>query len=80
MQDLLVKWLLRVVTEFKNGIGGEGAGGGLEKKKEWHRISFVALEGRVGFQNTFGLGRSLGGGHENSLQYFCLEIPMDRRA
>ena len=26
-----------------------------------------------------GLGRSLGGGHGNSLQYFCLENPMDRR-
>ena len=25
-----------------------------------------------------GLGRSLGGGHGNSLQYSCLENPMDR--
>ena len=25
-----------------------------------------------------GLGRSPGGGHGNSLQYFCLENPMDR--
>ena len=26
------------------------------------------------------LGRSPGGGHGNSLQYSCLENPMDRRA
>ena len=26
------------------------------------------------------LGRSLGGGHGNSLQYFCLENPMDEEA
>ena len=25
-----------------------------------------------------GLGRSLGGGHSNPLQYSCLENPMDR--
>ena len=28
--------------------------------------------------STPGLGRSLGGGHGNSLQYSCLENPMDR--
>ena len=27
-----------------------------------------------------GWGRSLGGGHGNPLQYFCLENPMDRGA
>ena len=27
-----------------------------------------------------GLGRFLGGGHGNPLQYSCLENPMDRRA
>ena len=27
-----------------------------------------------------GLGRSLGGGHGNPLQYYFLENPMDRRA
>ena len=27
-----------------------------------------------------GLGRSLGGGHGNPLQYSCLENPKDRRA
>ena len=27
-----------------------------------------------------GLGRSLGGGHGNPLQYSCLENPMDRGA
>ena len=27
-----------------------------------------------------GLGRSLGGGHGNALQYSCLENYMDRRA
>ena len=27
-----------------------------------------------------GLGRSPGGGHSNSLQYSCLENPMDRGA
>ena len=27
-----------------------------------------------------GLGRSPGGGHSNSLQYSCLENPMDREA
>jgi len=27
-----------------------------------------------------GLGRSLGGGHDNPLQYSCLESPMDREA
>ena len=27
-----------------------------------------------------GLGRSPGGGHDNPLQYFCLENPMDREA
>ena len=41
MQDLLVKWLLRVVTEFKNGIGGEGAGGGLEKKNKKNGTEFL---------------------------------------
>ena len=25
-----------------------------------------------------GLGRSLGGGHGNLLQYFCLDNPMDK--
>jgi len=30
--------------------------------------------------STPGLGRSLGGGHGNSLQYFCLENPIDRGA
>ena len=27
-----------------------------------------------------GLGRSPGGGHGNTLQYFCLQNPMDRGA
>ena len=27
-----------------------------------------------------GLGRSAGGGHDNPLQYSCLENPMDRGA
>ena len=27
-----------------------------------------------------GLGRLLGGGHDNPLQYSCLENPMNRRA
>ena len=27
-----------------------------------------------------GLGRSTGGGHDNPLQYSCLENPMDREA
>ena len=27
-----------------------------------------------------GLGRSPGGGHDNTLQYSCLENPMDREA
>ena len=27
-----------------------------------------------------GLGISPGGGHGNTLQYYCLENPMDRRA
>ena len=27
-----------------------------------------------------GLGRSPGGGHDNPLQYFCLENPMDKGA
>ena len=27
-----------------------------------------------------GLGRSPGGGHDNPLQYSCLENPMDREA
>ena len=27
-----------------------------------------------------GSGRSLGGGHDNQLQYSCLENPMDRGA
>ena len=27
-----------------------------------------------------GLGRSPGGGHDNSLQYLCLKNPMDRGA
>ena len=27
-----------------------------------------------------GLGRSLGGGHSNPVQYSCLENPMDRGA
>ena len=30
--------------------------------------------------STPGLGRSPGGGHGNSLQYHCLENPMDRGA
>ena len=30
--------------------------------------------------STPGLGRSPGGGHENPLQYSCLEHPMDRGA
>ena len=27
-----------------------------------------------------GAGRSLGGGHDNPLRYYCLENPMDRGA
>ena len=34
--------------------------------------------GTVG--SILGLGRSLGGGHGNQLQYSCLENPMDRGA
>ena len=34
--------------------------------------------GHVG--SILGLGRSLGGGHGNRLQYSCLENPMDRGA
>ena len=30
--------------------------------------------------SVLGLGRSPGGGHGNSLQYSCLENPMDRGA
>ena len=30
--------------------------------------------------SILGLGRSLGGGHGNQLQYSCLENPMDRGA
>ena len=30
--------------------------------------------------SILGLGRSPGGGHGNSLQYFCLENPIDRGA
>ena len=30
--------------------------------------------------STPGLGRSLGGGHDNPLQYSCLENPMHRGA
>ena len=30
--------------------------------------------------STPGLGKSLGGGHGNPLQYSCLENPMDRGA
>ena len=29
--------------------------------------------------SILGLGRPPGGGHDNSLQYSCLENPMDRR-
>ena len=32
--------------------------------------------GDIGF--ILGLGRSLGGGHGNPLQYSCLDNPMDR--
>ena len=30
--------------------------------------------------SILGLGRSLGGGHSNPVQYSCLENPMDRGA
>ena len=30
--------------------------------------------------SILGSGRSLGGGHDNPLQYSCLENPMDRGA
>ena len=30
--------------------------------------------------SILGLGRSLGGGHGNPLEYSCLENPMDRGA
>ena len=42
------------------------------------------LPAMQGMQETMssvpGLGRSLGGGHVNPLQYSCLENPMDRGA
>ena len=40
-----------------------------------------AIAGNAGDVSSIpGLGRSLGGGNDNPLQYFCLENPMDRGA
>ena len=40
-------------------------------------FAFIALDtGDVG--SVPGLGRCPGGGHGNSLRYFCLENPVDR--
>ena len=57
MQDLLVKWLLRVVTEFKNGIGGEGAGGGLEKKNRMAQNFFCSSWRQSGLLEYLWLGK-----------------------
>ena len=44
----------------------------------------IHLPMQVGLRDVWvgipGSGRSLGGGHGNPLQYFCLENPMDREA
>ena len=36
-----MKWLLRVVTEFKNGIGREGAGEGLKNNNRKNGTEFL---------------------------------------
>ena len=42
---------------------------------------FVCNAGDAGEASSIpGLGRSLGGGHDNPLQYSCLENPTDRGA
>ena len=50
--------------------GSNGPPGGSDGKESTCNAGDLGL--------LLGLGRSLGGGHGNSLQYSCLENPMDR--
>ena len=50
----------------------------VKKKKEEESTCNAGVAGNTGL--IPGSGRSPGGGHGNSLQYCCLENPMDRGA
>jgi len=61
-----ISWELRTVLGFPSGATG----------KESH-ANAGDMRDKVSIP---GSGRSPGGGHGNSLQYYCLENPVDRGA
>ena len=50
---------------------------GWTQQTDWAELNWTNA-GDAGVSLTPGLGRSPGGGHDNRLQYSCLENPMDR--
>ena len=60
------------MRKFLENYGTEGFPGGSDGKESTYNA------GDLG--SIPGFGRSPGGGHDNALQYSCLEDPMDRGA
>ena len=60
------------MSKFLENYGTEGFPGGSDVKESTYNV------GDLG--SIPGFGRSPGGGHDNPLQYSCLEDPMDRGA
>ena len=60
------------MRRFLENYGTEGFPGGSDGKESTYNA------GDLG--SIPGFGRSPGGGHDNPLQYSCLEDPMDRGA
>ena len=60
------------MRKFLENYGTEGFPGGSDGKESTYNA------GDLG--SIPGFGRSPGGGHDNPLQYSCLEDPMDRGA
>ena len=70
---------MEICTQFRNNINKMGAG---EPEGEFPDNSVLKnLPANAGDMGLIpGLGRSLGDGNGNPLQYSCLENPIDRGA
>ena len=64
-----------LVTNFELGIVNKGFLNGSDSKESACNARHVGGAGSIP-----GLGKSPGGGHGNTLQYSCLENPVDRGA
>ena len=72
MEGFLLLWKfpkINTLFQFSLVVGFPGGSDGKESTCNAENLGLIP-----------GLGRSLQGGHGNSLQYSCLRIPIDRRA